>query len=1051
MKRTLKIIGLSVSAIVALIVIIALIASWLVFTPTKLTPIVRSQLGKYLTCRSDIGTVDLSLFRSFPNAGLKINNMLLINPMEGAMSDTLLCVEECHVELNLLALLKNREVIVNEFHLRNGVANIYTDRAGHSNYMVFNTDTTTSVTEDDGEGFTIDRFDIKGLSVTNVRLSYDDLQAGMRAAAQLSALEIEAELDGDKLDGDCQLHTRELLFAMTDSVPMLVRLNKADAEFKGAIQSNDLVSGLLDATLRGVTFRYDNVAYVDSALVEAHLPLNLSVKQQSIDLQDASIALAKHLLKVAGHVGVDSGSINLDLTAIADRWDIAKALTLVPAPYRSALDGITAAGALSFTGSVAGVYNDSVMPVVKMSARCTGAEVTAKEYWPYPVTALDADISADIDLNAKSNLLINSLKAKTANNTLECSGAVGDLLNRQNCELSFKTGLTLSELQSVLPAELKVSGKVQGSGNAKFSVDQLVNMALDKLGVNGLFAVSDLDITYSDSMRVRAKTADVELKMPGASGQKLFRELLSAKIKSPSLGFDMTGLLTAGSNALDATIGLSNVLDTTKFMSLYCDFTATSFDVKMDSISAQAVAPTGNFTLLPAVKNPKNMAFRYSLKSDSLYANMGKDFTFSSSVIDVQEGRAEYDNTTDDLLLQWSPAFNAIMRRGYISLTGLPDPLRIPVANLIFTPDSMNLKKTVFRLGNSEFELSGVASNIQNYIANKGLLTAEFDFVSNNTDVYQLMDYFNGFGSDSLAVETETATAKTDTADSGPFMVPLGLDVRLHTTIKKATVGKTVIQDVGGHLTVNDGTLVLQEMGFTSNAARMLLSAVYQSPRPNHLFTSVDFHLLDVNIAELINIIPYVDTIVPMLKSFDGKGEFHFAVETNLNSKYELKMSTLRGAAAFDGQNLTLKRTSEFNKIAEKLMYGNKDKLVVDSIDVEMTIFRDEVDLYPFLLSMGNYKAVIGGRHNIDKNLTYDYHISLTDSPLPMRLGVDVFDKGKGFEVKLASCKYAALYRPKKQGAVEKQTLEFKKLILESLRSTVREDDAQLIIKPQRD
>ena len=135
-------------------------------------------------------------------------------------------------------------------------------------------------------------------------------------------------------------------------------------------------------------------------------------------------------------------------------------------------------------------------------------------------------------------------------------------------------------------------------------------------------------------------------------------------------------------------------------------------------------------------------------------------------------------------------------------------------------------------------------------------------------------------------------------------------------------------------------------------------------------------------------------------------------------------------------RSLSLKENEAFNKIAKKLLYGKKDKIVIDSLSVEATVFRDEVDLYPFLIAFNNYKAVIGGRHYLDQ--TYDYHISLTDSPLPIRLGLDVKGTPADMKYKLASCKYAKLYRPRKQGAAEKQTLELKNLISESLKANVK-------------
>jgi hypothetical protein len=176
--------------------------------------------------------------------------------------------------------------------------------------------------------------------------------------------------------------------------------------------------------------------------------------------------------------------------------------------------------------------------------------------------------------------------------------------------------------------------------------------------------------------------------------------------------------------------------------------------------------------------------------------------------------------------------------------------------------------------------------------------------------------------------------------------------------------------------------------------------------------------------------------MVPMLKTFDGRGEFHLAGETYLKSDYSLKQSTIRGAAAFEGQELTIMDTETFDMIASKLQFKKKTVNIIDSLSVEMTLFKDEVDLYPFLVVMDKYKAVISGRHTMDNR--FKYHISVTDTPLPVRLGLDIGGTLENLEYKIVPCQYKHLYNPKKQGALEERTLRLKKLISDSLKANVK-------------
>jgi hypothetical protein len=250
-------------------------------------------------------------------------------------------------------------------------------------------------------------------------------------------------------------------------------------------------------------------------------------------------------------------------------------------------------------------------------------------------------------------------------------------------------------------------------------------------------------------------------------------------------------------------------------------------------------------------------------------------------------------------------------------------------------------------------------------------------------------------------------------------------------------MGAEIATNIMGNVQIFDGSLVLDGLTFETPAARMQLTAMYRTPRKNHLFLGLDYHMLDIEIGELLTMIPDIDTLMPMLRSFGGKGEFHIAVETYMDSLYNLKKSTLRGASSITGNDLVLMDGETFSEIAKTLRFNKKTENRVDSLSAEFTIFRNEIDIYPFLIVMDKYKAVIAGRHNFD--MSFDYHISVVDCPIPIKLGVDVKGNVDDLSYKLAQCRYAEYYRPASRRVVENKQLELRKLIRETLTQKVKE------------
>jgi hypothetical protein len=177
---------------------------------------------------------------------------------------------------------------------------------------------------------------------------------------------------------------------------------------------------------------------------------------------------------------------------------------------------------------------------------------------------------------------------------------------------------------------------------------------------------------------------------------------------------------------------------------------------------------------------------------------------------------------------------------------------------------------------------------------------------------------------------------------------------------------------------------------------------------------------------------------MPMLRSFKGKGEFHMAIETYTDSLYNLKKSTLRGACSVRGQDLVLMDGETFTKIAKTLRFNKGAENKVDSMSAEFTVYKNEIDVWPFIIVMNNYGAVVAGRHNM--NMTFDYHIAVIDSPIPVRLGVDIkgtIDDPKPFPAKP---RFDNSYRPVKRGEVNKKQMELQKLIRDSLTKKVIKD-----------
>jgi hypothetical protein len=387
-----------------------------------------------------------------------------------------------------------------------------------------------------------------------------------------------------------------------------------------------------------------------------------------------------------------------------------------------------------------------------------------------------------------------------------------------------------------------------------------------------------------------------------------------------------------------------------------------------------------------------------------------------------------------DFLNQWNPTADFILGNAELQVDGISEDIRISNIDFLFNSSELDFKKSTFRIGKSDISLQGSVIGIKEWIEDhKNLMKGEMQVTSNMMDINEILDLTSGLGhSDAEPVEATVTENKED----NPFMVPEGIDFNFVLNTKKALYDNFDLNNLNGTMTVKDGTLILQEIGFTNKAAEMQLTALYQSSRKNNLFLAMDFHLLKVQINDLLQMVPYIDTLVPMLKTFDGQAEFHIGAETNLKSNYEPKISTLRAAADIEGKNLTVKDKFTFTKITDMLDVSTNGEYRVDSLDVQLTAFKNEIDLWPSQIAIGKYKVTVDGRMTLDKN--GEYHLSVTQSPLPVRLGLKISGPFNKLEYKLEDCKYPNLYKPNKRSDTEQMYYELKKKIADRLKANVR-------------
>ncbi|MDR4988266.1 MAG: AsmA-like C-terminal region-containing protein [Bacteroidales bacterium] len=998
-----KVILAIIGALTILFVISLAVFVHYIYTNDVLTPIARNKAGTYLNCQTEIGNVRLTLFSTFPRLGVKAERLLLLNPMEHAPTDTLASIEKLVGFVDLKTFLASGELMLSDFLIKNAHINVFIDENGVGNFDVLNADAFTGA--DSEASFLPERLELGPLIIQNVNISYHDKK---------------------------------------------FRLNTSLKESYGVISGiwhEDIVFGHIDFSRASLFLEYDQEVYVPVSDIRFELPARFDLSGNKLHVSQGRLGIDGMGFGVNGFLQPDpvDGRLTMSIDYHTEEAvAIAPLLKFLPPSQLVYLEGIEADGMLSSSGTISGFPEDSFLPYLMLNLDVSQGTLSYTGF-PLPFHDVTGDFRLFTDLtdDGTSYLVIDRLKARTKQSSFSTKGTLDQLLSDVVFDLSTEADLSLSEFSPLIPEHqpLSMDARLIGRISTRASLSQMTQLQLEKMDLSGAFTATDMHFRY-DSLWFRTKQSDLSFAMPNpyAAGTKaafLFAELKAGQLETGDK--DMYAVIDQGHIMLET----SDVREQEGVPVVLCSFKLDAFRFSLDTVELAVSMPTGSASVMPSYHSHEHPEFLLAFNSDRL------DLALGAERVELDRVHLDLDVVNDkdqeDFFLQWLANGFIHIDDGCIKTSKLLYPIEIPSIKLEFDPEVFTIQESSIVLDNSDFQLRGRLNNVLSYFRGDSILQGEFNFVSNTTDIMQLMELTSGLGSekdtdttsDSTADQAVSEETQKEASYAGPYMVPLGIDLLLTTSIRNAVFGPDTANHIRGDVRLSDGILVLDDLSFVTPAARMQLTAMYRTPRKNHLFLGLDYHMLDIEIERLLQMIPEIDTIMPMLRSFKGQGNFHLAIESYLDSTYTLKMSTLRGAASITGTDLVLMDGETFTEIARTLRFSKRAENRVDSLSAEFTIFREEIDVYPFLIVMDRYSAVVGGRHNLD--MSFNYHISVVESPLPVRLGIDITGNMDRLNYSLARPRYAEFYRPASRGVVQHRQQELRLLIREALLQRLQE------------
>ncbi|WP_455637870.1 AsmA-like C-terminal region-containing protein [Parabacteroides sp.] len=1056
------------------------ILNWGVLPPEKLTPLVIEQTNKFLNAHLDCERIELTYFETYPHLGIRLTNGHLISHAAedstahdeelAVPSDSLLAFKTAVISLRPTDYLFGGKITIGEVSIEEPRFYGYVNKKGAANWDIYSSKSDSADATGDA-GKPLLPIDLQKVRISNGHFTYDDRQADLFAEINGFFLNLDGSLTNGENKLDVETGSTSILF----SSPTYTLKNKLALKLKSQLLLSDNYGTI---ALKDAELWVDNLPFtangsissiplLNQTKIDMEMGLNISDMNDLMKfipdayLRNRDKMQAKGSIRMEGNIHGYLGdsivpSVNL-CCKIANGSYHVKGI-------KQGIDTLEMDVDLHLNG----LHPDSSfvsLEQLTLKGLTTSLDMQAKVTHLLTSPDVDTRVKGKIDFTRLTEEFLNPdtlLLQGVMNADLTARFNVDDLLNSRYGSLYASGKLNIDTLKAfslplgmdvfVTNAHLAADTTLQGSSYIADKDLMKLTLSLDSLNMKYQETIS----TNISKLSVVAKTsATIDTTAVHSLTTQIQFDRLSTRL--PDSAWLVAGQTTlkggikpSASNKQIPTAGAAISVDTLRYFILPL---RTGIVLSQNTFNIEAL--------------PYRDALRQRMQArndSTLRANRQRRVRRPAGEGQARQSQVDSTDVTAQLLRQWEVRGSISFKqmRGFSRL--MPLPMRIDPTTMKFNTNDVTLTDARLHLGKSDFVLNGEINHIRQAMLRGGKLKGDFSLTSDYIDCNQLMKALNAgmqyseqhLGNDSSALSEESlatldthalqdsiaGTAPIDTTDQ-VFVIPKFLDMTLHTNVKKIDFKDVELSNVAGEVIIRDQSINLSNLAMDSNIGKGKMTMFYTAKDDRGAAAGFDLDMEDVQVEKLIGLYPAIDTLVPMLRSFEGVVDCQLTATCRIDSTMSLDMPSLNSACYLHGQNMVLLDGETFTEISKTLMFKNKKRNVIDSISVDLAIKDNKIEVFPFLVEMDRYKVAVGGTHNLD--MTFNYHLSVLKSPVPFKLGIDIIGNLDNFKYKIVKCRYKDLFKPAKEAELDSTRTNIRKEIRESIRQQIKETAPELV------
>lgn len=356
---------------------------------------------------------------------------------------------------------------------------------------------------------------------------------------------------------------------------------------------------------------------------------------------------------------------------------------------------------------------------------------------------------------------------------------------------------------------------------------------------------------------------------------------------------------------------------------------------------------------------------------------------------------------------------------------------------LNFTNNEVRVDTLKVVSGKSELEFKGALTGLKRALlgrTTRSTMKLDLDISSGKMNATELMAAYQKGLKYNPAADTEADIEEADTLQMEEYtapaliVIPANLDANIRFNARNATYADLLADTITAKVLMKERCVQITDTKAQTNMGEITFDAFYSTRSKKDLKAGFDLNFKDITADKVISLMPSIDTLMPILKSFCGDLNCEIAATTALDTNMNLVMPSINGIMRISGENLTIAENEIYTSLARKFMFKDKKEGHIDNMILEAVIKDNVLEVFPFTVSMDRYLLAMSGIQNLD--MSYRYHASVIKSPLPVKLGIDVY--GQDFDnmkFKVGKAKYRSSEVPVFSGVIEETKINLVKAI----------------------